>query len=1140
MSLKNKAMAIVVFMISVLLLISLYSIIKYNQGEIKHITRVHDDLSHKFFDIAMTHLPTFYANGMKRLLGMERLQKALAEKDEKTIGQLTTAFYNSFKQRTPHLQEINYYFNESGTQFRAYVSKAPGYRPVSVHPMLTGANKIQIPYNGFIIEKNGINYRLLRPVLLGKKTIAALEFVVAPTHFTESIEDMLELKSTIIVKTDGQLKEAVNSNGEIFPNILNTLGEMKTDKEISFKDKTYILHKAINIPESTGKTGAKLLLIQDITPIKKKINRSIFQVVAVSIVILSLIFVILYYSFGKLMDRIIERDKRLQVMNEEMEQEISERKTVQEELIIHRDHLEELIAEGTRELEIKNQEVEASEKKFRTITSSIRDAVIMIDEQGRVSFWNESAVRIFGYSPNAVQGEELFRLIVPQSHKQENVDAFEIFKKADAEKAVDEIIEVEARRKNGEIFPIEITPAVVDIQGQLNTVAVIRDITRRKAAERERRVLSSAVEQSSVVIVITDTDGTVEYVNPKFTEVTGHAREEALGKNPNILSAGMHTTEFYKELWDTITSGSDWRGEFYNKKKNGELYWEASQISPIKDAAGQITHFVAFKEDITERKRMESELLSAKESAEAASHSKSDFLANMSHELRTPMNAIIGMTELVLETRITREQREYLHMVQQSSDSLLSLLNDILDLSRIEAGRLALEPVRFNLRQSMGEIARTQGPQAHKKNLELVYYIDSELPDHLVGDIGRLRQIIVNLIDNSIKFTDKGEIILKIEALEELSEDKVKLHFLVSDTGIGIPEKKLETIFEKFSQADTSITRKYGGSGLGLAITTSLVGLMQGMIWADSPATFPHFNKSGPGSTLHFTAAFDIDKTTPEAKKAINIGKLKGLPLLIVDDNKTNRRFLQEVLNKYGLEPGEADSGKEALRLLKEKSFQLLILDYQMPEMDGGTVLEKLRSEMGSDIPVILISSGIKGEELERFKRLGISAHFFKPINTRELLESIARALGYEVEEQEETTPAGENRELRKDKKGVHILVAEDNLINQRLIKRLLEKGGHTVDMANDGKEAVEKFRQQEENPYRMIFMDIQMPVMDGVQATREIRKNHGDIPIIALTAYAMKGDKNKFLSEGMNDYISKPIKRSLLFELVDKYILEE
>lgn len=1131
MSLKNKAMTIVVFMISVLLLISLYSIIKYNQGEVKHITRVHDDLSHKFFDIATTHLPTFYASGMKRLLGIAGLQKALAEKDEKTLGQLTTAFYNSFKQRTPHLREINYYFSESSTRFRAYVSKAPGYRPVSVHPMLTGANKIQIPYQGFIVDENGINYRLLRPVLLEEKTIAALEFVVAPTHFTESIEDMLGLKSTIIVKTDGQLKEAVNSNSEIFPNILNTLDEMKTDKEISFKDKTYILHKAIDIPESTGKTGVKLLLIQDITPIKRKINRSIFQVVAASIVILSLIFVILYYSFGKLMDRIIERDKRLQVMNEEMEQEILERKAIEKELIIHRDHLEELIAEGTRELKIKNQEIETSEKKFRTITSSIRDAVIMIDEQGRVSFWNEAAVRIFGYSPHEVQGRELYRLILPQGHKQENVDA---------EKAVDEIIECEAKRKNGEIFPIEMTPAVVDMQGQLNTVVVIRDLTRRKAAEGERRVLSSAVEQSSVVIVITDSDGTIEYVNPKFTEVTGYAREEALGKNPNILSTGLHSTEFYKELWDTITSGSDWRGEFYNKKKNGELYWEASQISPIKDAGGQITHFVAFKEDITERKRMESELLSAKESAEAASHSKSDFLANMSHELRTPMNAIIGMTELVLETRVTKEQREYLHMVQQSSSSLLNLLNDILDLSRIEAGRLTLEPVRFNLRQGIGEIARTLGPQAHKKNLELVYYIDSEVPDHLIGDMGRLRQIIVNLIDNSIKFTDKGEIILKIEALEELSEDKVKLHFLVSDTGIGIPDEKLETIFEKFSQADNSITRKYGGSGLGLAITTSLVGLMQGMVWADSPATFPHFNKSGPGSTFHFIAAFDIDKTTPGAKKAVDIDKLTGLPLLIVDDNKTNRRFLQEVLNKYGLEPDEADSGQEALRLLKERRYQLLILDYQMPEIDGGTVLDKLRNEIGSDIPVILISSGMKGEELERFKRMGISAHFFKPINTRELLESIALALGCEVEEQEEAAPAGDDQELRKDKKGVHILAAEDNLINQRLIKRMLEKGGHTVDIANDGKEAVEKFREQAENPYRMIFMDIQMPVMDGVQATREIRKSDENIPIIALTAYAMKGDKNKFLSEGMNDYISKPIKKTLLFEVVDKYIRDE
>ena len=866
----------------------------------------------------------------------------------------------------------------------------------------------------------------------------------------------------------------------------------------------------------------------------------VYRLLVASIVGLVIVSVILFRSFGRLMRGVIERDERLQHMNNQLEQEIAERKEIEEELIVHRDHLEALILEGTTELEIKNQEIEASEKKFRAITVSIRDAIIMIDHDGRISFWNNSASRIFGYSAEEVHGETLYKLIVPDPSNQKAVDVFEIFKKPETENAVDEIIETEARRKDGEIFPIEVTLSTVDIQGTLHTIVFIRDISRRKAEERERHILSSAVEQSNVVTVLTDTQGIIEYVNPRFTEVTGYSKEEALGQNPHLLNSGIHKVEFYKGLWDTITSGNDWRGEFYNKKKNGELYWESSQISPIKDSRGAITHFVAFKEDVTERKRMEIELLAAKKAAEEASRSKSEFLANMSHELRTPMNAIIGMTELVLDTRVNEEQKEYLNIVRQSSNSLLSLLNDILDLSKIEAGKLILEPIPFNLRESLGETARTLGHQAHKKNLELVYYIDSEVPEQLIGDVGRLRQIVINLIGNSIKFTEAGEIVLKVEISKTLPDDKIALHFLISDTGIGIPQEKQGAIFEKFSQADTSTTRKYGGSGLGLPISASLISLMEGTIWVESPAVFPHFCKSGPGSTFHFTASFNINRSVPDTRKTFDFSKLKGLPILVVDDNKTNRRFLQEVFFKYGLEPEEASSGKEALRLLGERAFQLIILDYQMPEMDGGMVLEKLRMEMESDIPVVLISSGTSVEELERFKQMGISAHFFKPVNTRELLDAIVTAMGFEIEEKIGVLPVEENIPV-KPEEGMSILVAEDNPINQRLIKRLLEKKGYTVEIAADGNEAVKMFKRRVKNknkPYRLIFMDIQMPVMDGIEAAREIRKNDKNIPIIALTAYAMKGDRVKFLSQGMTDYISKPIKKTLLFELVDKYTL--
>ncbi len=854
------------------------------------------------------------------------------------------------------------------------------------------------------------------------------------------------------------------------------------------------------------------------------------------------IFGALYISLESLVGKVFQRDERLQVMNEALEKEIVKRKRVEEELSIHRDYLEGLITEGTKELEIKNQEIEASEKKFRTITASIQDAIIMIDEAGAVSFWSQSAHHIFGYKADEIQGELLFQRIVPQPGNAENVAAFKIFKETHKEEMVEEIVEVEAIRRNGEIFPIEIRFSVVNIQGALNTVAVVRDVTRKKEKDKEIQVLSSAVEQSSVGIMITDTDGMILYVNPRFTVVTGYSREEVLGKTPNFLNSNLHPREFFKDLWDTICSGKEWSGEFQNRKKNGEVYWDSTLISPILGSRGNITHFVAIKEDITERKRMESQLIAAHKAAEAASRSKSEFLANMSHELRTPMNAIIGMTELALDLTVTNEQQEYLKIVQHSSHSLLNLLNDILDLSKIEAGKLLLEPVPFNLHRTLGESAKTLAVQAHKKGLELVYYIDSEVPSNLIGDMGRLRQVIVNLIGNSIKFTQEGEIVLKVGVMEEEPEkNKILLHFLISDTGIGIPEEKVGTIFEKFSQADTSTTRKYGGSGLGLTISSRLVQLMEGLIWVDSPATFPHFIENDNGSTFHFTASFEIHRETPrESGKCPDLDFLKGVPVLIVDDNQTNRRFLQEVLTKYGLEPQTSGSGAEALELLEKEKYELLILDYQMPEMDGAMVLRDVRETLQLDLPVVLLSSGFQAEVLEKLRDLKIFAHLYKPVNSSELMGAIASAMGCE-----EGFPVGgfEAGDTLEGGEGVHILVAEDNRINQQLIKRLLEKRGHRVDMADNGSEAVELFRKYSEsgsNPYRVIFMDIQMPVMDGIKATREIREIDQSIPIIALTAHAMKGDKLKFLGAGMNDYISKPIKKAFLFETLDKYINRE
>ena len=758
--------------------------------------------------------------------------------------------------------------------------------------------------------------------------------------------------------------------------------------------------------------------------------------------------------------------------------------------------------------------IEERTARLRSIIESAIDAIILIDSNGLMQEFSPAAERIFGYSKADVIGKNI-TILMPEPHQSKHDQYLMNYMNGGKPNIMGRQIEVDGIRKDGSIFPLEIAISEAMIGEEKNFTGIIRDITDRKEAERDLKKLSSVVEQSPVSVVITNPKGKIEYVNPHFSSVTGYTPIEAKGKTPRILKSGSQPAAFYKNLWDTILSKKEWKGDFENKRKNGEIYWESASISPIIDSDGGIANFVAIKEDISERKRLEEkllrgqkdllraqtigqvgswqidvdtgrsswspemyrlfsvregtdidfdtflsrihlddrdtvttawkaamkgapyniefrvagedtiqwlhalaeiefspdgapisgggtvqnitqrkliaeELLKAKEEAEAATKAKGDFLANMSHEIRTPMNAIMGMTHLALQTELTAKQQDYLNKTHNSATSLLGLINDILDFSKIEAGKMDMESVGFLLDDVLENVSTLISIKVEEKGLGLVFKTPESVPRFLVGDSLRLGQVMINLANNAVKFTEKGEITVETKLIEETSE-KLRLQFAVRDTGIGLTKEQIGKLFKSFSQADSSTTRKFGGTGLGLTISKQLVEMMNGKIWVES--------EPGKGSSFIFTAAFghgdEAEITARVEQKGFNDETLKsiqGAIILLVEDNEINQQVAREMLEQAGFVIDIAEDGKKAVEAVERKLYDMVLMDIQMPVMDGYEATKAIRKNpQFKDLPILAMSASAMTQDLELSLTVGMNGHVAKPIVLEQLLSALLK-----------------------------------------------------------------------------------------------------------------------------------------------------
>jgi len=754
------------------------------------------------------------------------------------------------------------------------------------------------------------------------------------------------------------------------------------------------------------------------------------------------------------------------------------------------------------------------------------DDAIFAASEGVIITWNRGAESVFGYLADEVIGKPISILTPPDRHE-------EVRDHLDRSKRGERVSHFETvrMRKDGVLIDVSLTisPIRNGADEVIGAVTITREMSWHKRIEeaiRQGEKYGFLIANIPDVIWTADDDGHCVFITPNIEGMYGYTPEEIYQSGVWYDRVHPEDGERVRTAFTTLlTTGQRFIVEYRIQKKDGQWIWiQAKAVNSFKKNGKRFT--VGICSDITARKQAQEELENAKEAAVAASIAKSEFLANMSHEIRTPMNGVIGMTELVLDTELTAEQRDYLNTAKDCADSLLVVINDILDFSKIEAGQLRVDSVTFNLHQLLQDLTRAVSLHAHQKGLELLLDSTLEVPTFLRGDPVRLRQVLLNLVGNALKFTDRGEVLIEVQ-VASINDRTASLHFSIADTGIGISPEKQATIFDAFIQADGSTARQYGGSGLGLSISKRLVEMMGGRMWVES--------ECGHGSTFHFIAEFATDAEIEQSKPGKMLESLVGMNVLVVDDNSTNRRILLKMLHQFGGESQAVACAEEALQALRTASsmdnpIRLVITDAHMPQADGFSLAKRIREEPGlAPTIVIMLSSVDRQVDRTRLHDLGIAAYLVKPVTRMDLIQVILQA----THGSQPPIPAVPRASHKHSVQPLKILLVEDNLVNQKVAAKILLRQGHVVQIASSGQEALNKLS---DSSFDVVLMDVHMPEVNGLEATKTIRAREqtdgfGHIPIIAMTACAMTGDRERCLDAGVDDYISKPFAAQELLE---------